>query len=684
MQKLFTIAFLLFSFTTTFAQFSFSDDFESYALGNYIGEADTLWTTWSGTTGGTEDVQTTMANAYSGSQSIYFSSSSANGGPQDVVLPFGEVFDQGDFDFSSRFFVNGGAYFNFQAETTIGNTWAVDCNMNSDGTIVFSTGGGGTVFLSSTYPSEEWFKLDVKINLTLNKWEVFINDNSIGSFSNTVNEVASLDLFPLNGHSFYVDDVMVSHQPFNPIGINAILTDLSIPSYIQIPADVDIEGSILNYGADTITSMDIVWTDGTNSLTDNVSGISIPTLGTYDFTHADQLSMTTLDTANISVTIENINGGSDVDTSNNSIDFTIISVEFVTQRIPLFEHFTSNTCGPCASFNPGFQTLLDANNVNELSNAKVGAIKYQVNWPGSADQSFNADVASRVSYYNVQGVPSAHIDGISTSSSQDEIDEHAAAPSFIKIEGTAVATDGTDLDIELTVTSYVDYPNASIHIAVVEDEYNNTAGTNGESEFFQVLRKMLPDGDGTTADLSNGNSVTVNESAIFAVGNVTADSYRLWNGLGNCRVVAFVQDEDSKQVIDARIIEITGDLEVTPSWECVSNACVDPGTGEGEYSSLADCETQCVTTSISAWEDINVQLMPNPAMDNLSISINPSSQALNLSILSMTGQKVFEKNYGILDDEQLLTLDISDLSTGFYTLKVQLNDKTSIHRFIKQ
>jgi hypothetical protein len=50
----------------------------------------------------------------------------------------------------------------------------------------------------------------------------------------------------------------------------------------------------------------------------------------------------------------------------------------------------------------------------------------------------------------------------------------------------------------------------------------------------------------------------------------------------------------------------------------------------------------------------------------------------------MTGQKVLDKNYGILNGEQLLPLDISNLSTGFYTLKVQLNDKSSIHKFIKQ
>ena len=53
------------------------------------------------------------------------------------------------------------------------------------------------------------------------------------------------------------------------------------------------------------------------------------------------------------------------------------------------------------SFNPGFQTLLDANDVNQIGNAKVACIKYQVNWPGTGDQSFNADVGTRVSHYGV-------------------------------------------------------------------------------------------------------------------------------------------------------------------------------------------------------------------------------------------------------------------------------------------
>ena len=46
------------------------------------------------------------------------------------------------------------------------------------------------------------------------------------------------------------------------------------------------------------------------------------------------------------------------------------------QRLVLFEEFTQASCGPCASQNPAFNTLLDANATKAVS------IKYQTSWPG--------------------------------------------------------------------------------------------------------------------------------------------------------------------------------------------------------------------------------------------------------------------------------------------------------------
>ena len=130
----------------------FSDDFESYTVGSYLGTSSADWTTWSGTEGGAEDVTITNNNASSGSQSIYFSSTSANGGPADVVLPFDQVYNSGNFSFEANFYVEAGkgAYFNLQGTLVVAQVWALDCYMLQDGTLKLSN--QGTPYINANYP----------------------------------------------------------------------------------------------------------------------------------------------------------------------------------------------------------------------------------------------------------------------------------------------------------------------------------------------------------------------------------------------------------------------------------------------------------------------------------------------------------------------------------------------------
>ena len=213
MKKIYTLLSALVFCTFANAQFSFSDDFENYSVGDYIGSNSSIWSTWSGATGGAEDVMVTDTNANQSSNSIYFSSTAANGGPQDVVLDFGTVFNNGDFVFESDFYVNqsAGAYFNFQAEAVIGTTWALDCHM-SNGEILFQN--GSDVVLATTYSQASWFTMKMEMNLTTNNWEVFIDGISVGSFANGETQIASIDIFPLEGNQFYVDNISVSHTPY--------------------------------------------------------------------------------------------------------------------------------------------------------------------------------------------------------------------------------------------------------------------------------------------------------------------------------------------------------------------------------------------------------------------------------------------------------------------------------------
>lgn len=330
MKKIFTLLFISSVSFSTYAQFS--DDFESYSSGDYLAESSSSWSTWSGSGEGTdEDVQVTNMLANNSSNSIYFESTSANGGPQDVVLPFNTVFSQGMFVFGADFYIpaqSTGAYYNFQASTTIGETWTLNCHITFDQVntgIEFTNSDDSTLIeVIDGFAPNSWFNLRVEADLTSNNWEIFINEVSQGTFTNTNTEIASIDFYPVEGNMFYIDNVFVEM----PNQIDVALTELTSPITAEIPASIDITGEVINLGNETITSMDITWTDGTDSYTDQLTGLNIPPLGTYEFSHADALNSTTTGTTTLTVTVSNVNGGIDEDSSNNE---QMISIEFEEQ-----------------------------------------------------------------------------------------------------------------------------------------------------------------------------------------------------------------------------------------------------------------------------------------------------------------------------------------------------------------
>lgn len=74
----------------------------------------------------------------------------------------------------------------------------------------------------------------------------------------------------------------------------------------------------------------------------------------------------------------------------------------------MFEHFTQASCGPCASQNPGFEgTILTPNP------SIVRHIAYHTSWPGVDEMNAAnpTEVANKVTYYNVQGVPDVVLEG---------------------------------------------------------------------------------------------------------------------------------------------------------------------------------------------------------------------------------------------------------------------------------
>lgn len=239
----------------------FHDDFEGYTSGDWLAATSSDWTTWSGSSGsGTDDVQVTDLDASSGSNSLYFGSGP---GPEDVVLPFGAVVSSGYFLYSADFKVdnNSSAYFNFQGNQTPGIEWALEVTMNNNGTFTMSNLSSGTL-LTGNYPQGSWFEWSFLINHTTNKWDVFINDSLVGTFSNPVNRVASLDLYPLNSlSSFWVDDVTFEVIPPSPN--SASISGFTAPLSFCAGTN-DVKVNVVNVGNNTLDSVRVYWElDGT-------------------------------------------------------------------------------------------------------------------------------------------------------------------------------------------------------------------------------------------------------------------------------------------------------------------------------------------------------------------------------------------------------------------------------------
>lgn len=259
MKKYFTLLFALVGFISlvngqTFK--TFSDDFESYTTSSWLSQSSNDWTTWSGTpsTSG-DDVRVTNSDAYSGSKSIYFN---RGPGPEDVVLPFGGVYREGQFVYKTMMKVPTGktAYFNFQADATVGSTWAVEMNFESNKSLTFSNLGSGTM-LQTDYPQGVWFEFKVYVNLTRNEWHVFINNDYKGNFSNSENRVSFLDIYPADTNaSFWVDDVSFTYAPASPnnAGIEVLTSPLQATC-----GDNMVRARVVNNGNNAIDSVRVYW-----------------------------------------------------------------------------------------------------------------------------------------------------------------------------------------------------------------------------------------------------------------------------------------------------------------------------------------------------------------------------------------------------------------------------------------
>lgn len=364
--------------------------------------------------------------------------------------------------------------------------------------------GVGTTSQASTGWNEVWSEV-VSGAVSATTINVEIDNNDVGQ--SDFQFCLFFDGNSYNINDWYIDNVRL----YAPFQLDAAMTSLDITPYVE-PMMVDISGTIMNDGFDEVTSLDINWQANNGTVyTTALSGLGLAMGDTYDFTADDQLDVAVGEYV-VDVWLSNVNGNGDDNNPDNDLQQTTVQgVSGTTTARPLFEEFTSSTCGPCASFNQSFFNNFLDENADDLA-----VIKYQMNWPGSGDPYYTEEGGVRRIFYGVNAVPDLFLDGMPVATDGGAVstayDAALNAPAFMEISAQHAMV-GTEISVDVEVTPYANFNDFTVHVVVLENMTVNNVGGNGETEFHYVMMKMLPDAEGTTVNLEEGVTYSQSETA---------------------------------------------------------------------------------------------------------------------------------------------------------------------------
>ncbi|MBQ5958986.1 MAG: T9SS type A sorting domain-containing protein [Bacteroidales bacterium] len=294
-----------------------------------------------------------------------------------------------------------------------------------------------------------------------------------------------------NINDWYFDDILVFTFENLDLGLEAS----TLPSFVG-SGDVNMGIKVFNYGITPVTSVEASYQVAGSSAVTETFDVNIPSLGsaTLNFNTPHTFSPGSF-TVNFS--INKVNGGADDVAENNTVSNTLSVALTATEMIPMIEHFSSSTCGPCVSVNNQMQNFCN-NNVGRFTYTK-----YQMNWPGNGDPYYTNEGGVRRDYYGVSAVPQCFLDGEDQGYAavlQPNFDNHAARSAFMDVRGS-FTVDGNTIHVLVDVMPFIDV-NARVYVSVNEKETHNNVGGNGETSFHHVFMKMLPNADGTTVDFA--------------------------------------------------------------------------------------------------------------------------------------------------------------------------------------
>lgn len=645
---------------------SFSDDFESYAAGEYVGQASTVWTTWSGNDGGLDDVLVVDDNAFSGQNSLYFFTNGV-GGPQDLVLPFGGKYSTGKFNYKMKMYVESGTggYFNFQGEEIVGQTWVSQVFFRPTGIMDIEGGSAGTVLLSGEFPFDQWFEFEYDINLSSNSWNVKVNGICYGSFTNNENYVASLDLYPVsdnNVSSFWVDDVSYDYDPSATAPVlDAGIVGATVDGGTITGQSKQINVRVRNNGSTVLNSFDIEFEDGTNNYTDSKSGLNIATGEEFQFT-LSQPYIIQEGTNSFYLSLSNINlNATDEDECNNVQTVTLFGITPAQHKRVVSEEGTGTWCGWCPRGDV-FMHLMEETYPDHFVPIAVH----------NGDPMAMEDYTSSLAF---SGFPAAKVNR------GNQIDPSNLEPSVLqaldddhdprgKLTNEAIYNSNTgELSVTVTLEALKSI-SSSYDLALVLTENNvtgNDAGYNQVNYYAGGVNGMM----GGFENLPN--PIPASQMVYDYVARAILPGFGgepMPNSLSAGETATFTFDYTIPEEYDPANMHVISIL--------VNSINVIDNANRNALSTLTAVQE---VESLSA----KIAVIPNPANDLATIKIGLEHPApVRIQIMNSMGAVLHERNYGTMNGTFNFPFYTTDLNNGIYFARIQLGNEFITKKIVVQ
>lgn len=426
-------------------------------------------------------------------------------------------------------------------------------------------------------------------------------------------------------------------------------TDAGIQNTVpQVVAagNTNITGTVKNNGVSTISSFDVAYTIDGGAPQSQTFNTSLAPGATYAFTHGTPWNAT-VGNHTLALTVSGVAG--DAVAGNNSVTAALNVATGSAPRTVVLEQFTSSTCPPCASLNVQFAPFLTSMETNQAG-SHYAAVKYHMYYPSpGTDPSFNPHANSRHTYYGVTGIPSLFLDGATLNSYGTEVWNNAQAkPAFVDLNATATY-EGSTLTVNASFTPFADFTaQHKLHIVVTENTHNYQ-GTTSQNEFHYMQRRMMPNANGTNYNgIVAGQTYEVSQSHTFTLGDVTQNSFNLWQDMSNVTVVVFVQNQSTKEILQGQVVVPT------------------QGIGVAEIGN-----------------DLRLGLMPNPSNGTVYMAFDmPESGPAQVAVFDQVGALVHTESINAGIGMQRATLDLQHLGSGLYHVSITAAGKRSAQKLL--